>query len=101
VIIDYFHVISISVSPFETDTILVVDSNAVLPGTIAGEFFQPISGRDCQVIQGESSIQDCQFFEGWPSKTGRNSEAFAGLPELFCIRVQEADNHFFDGIVFR
>jgi hypothetical protein len=63
VVIHDLHVKSITVPPNETHAILIVDSNAVLPSTIATKPLQAIPGRHPQVIELEGSIQNGEFLE--------------------------------------
>ena len=41
----------VTAAPLETDSPLVIDSDAVLSCSIAAEFFESICGRDSQVIE--------------------------------------------------
>jgi hypothetical protein len=44
--IDDLDVPRMAIAPMETDSPLVIDSDAVLSGAIATEFFKPVSRRD-------------------------------------------------------
>jgi len=57
VIVHDFNVVSVAVSPHETETPLIVDPNAVLPRSVAMQCFQAIAGRSCQVAQFGGAIQ--------------------------------------------
>jgi len=61
VIIDDFHIIRVAVLPAETQTVLLIDADAVLAVAIPPERFQFVSHRDFQIIQGLGFIQQCQF----------------------------------------
>jgi len=50
VIIDDLNFVWSSDSPSETDTILVIDPDAVLTGSIASELLKSIAWRYCYVI---------------------------------------------------
>jgi len=41
-IVDDFHVVRVAILPAEANPLLVVYSNALLAGAMAGEFLQPI-----------------------------------------------------------
>jgi len=41
-----FHFVSIVSAPFEANSVLIVDSYAVLPKPITVQFLQPVSGRN-------------------------------------------------------
>ncbi len=78
----------IAVAPDEADAPLVVDTNAVLPDSVASKGFQSVAGRDSQILKAASSV-DCnqlcpgpgldlrrQPANGMPRKDGCG--AFAG-----------------------
>ena len=50
-IIDDFHFVTMAITPNKTDSPLIVDTNRVLPFTIASQCFQLISGRRRQNVQ--------------------------------------------------
>jgi len=45
VVIDDFHFVTMAITPNKTDSPLIVDTNRVLPFTIASQGFQLVSGR--------------------------------------------------------
>ena len=57
VIVHDFNVVSVAVSPHETETPLIVNPNAVLPRSVAMQCFQAIAGRSCQVAQFDGAVQ--------------------------------------------
>jgi len=50
-IVDYLNIFCPIGRPYEADAKLIVDADAVLPGTIAPERFESISRRDTQILQ--------------------------------------------------
>ena len=44
-------ILRMSLNPAKADTELIVDADAVMPGTIALQGFQPIAGRHTQELQ--------------------------------------------------
>jgi hypothetical protein len=46
-----FHVASSRQSPTETNSKLIIDTNAVLSGALALESLEPITGRNAQVAE--------------------------------------------------
>jgi hypothetical protein len=44
VVVDDFHVLSSHVGPAEADAPLIVDADAVLPGSVAPQRLQPVAG---------------------------------------------------------
>jgi hypothetical protein len=63
-IIHDFNVFGLVVRPFETDTPLIVDTNAILPGTIALQFLKVIARRGKQILQIFGIIQVEQLAAG-------------------------------------
>jgi hypothetical protein len=51
VVIRYFHLIGIAVPPHEAQAELVVDPNAMLTVPITAQPFQPVTGRNSQILQ--------------------------------------------------
>lgn len=65
------------ISPLEANTVLVVDSDAVLTGSVAFELFETIAWWDSQVLQILGLVQLIQFSSGnLPQRRGTN---LAGL----------------------
>ncbi len=58
------NVVGIVLMPDETNPVLVVDSDAVLPATIPTQFFQAVAGRESQVIKFKRSVQHREFPPG-------------------------------------
>jgi len=93
VIIDDLDVKSIPIPPYEADTVLIVDSNAVLSSTVAAEGLQVISRWYPQVLELDSSIQNRESLEGSSMQIRRQAAALAGPPEPFCLCITEAREH--------
>jgi hypothetical protein len=86
-----FHVVSIWSTPNEADSVLIVDSYAVLPLPVTVQLFQPISGWNLQVIQREGTIKHGQFapgYAGW-----RPAPRPAGSPDFRRLFVGETPDH--------
>lgn len=63
-IVHNFHVVRISLPPFEADAPLVADADTVLARLIAGEFLQAIRRGNAKVLKRRSPIQHPQFPQG-------------------------------------
>jgi len=50
VIVDNLDLPGVAITPDEADTPLLVDANAMLPKSVATKGFQPVAGRDPQII---------------------------------------------------
>lgn len=70
-IIDDFNVVSIAIPPRETDAPLVVDPNAMLTDSIAGEKFQAISWGYAQIGKLIGGIEQGKFALGNTLDHGR------------------------------
>jgi len=56
VVVDNFDIVRIWISPSEANSVLIVDSDAMLTASIALECLKPISRRNRQVFQESSGI---------------------------------------------
>lgn len=61
VVVDDFDAISRSILPYETDSILVIDADAVLALPVTLECLQPISGVRVQIFQASCRLQVQKF----------------------------------------
>jgi hypothetical protein len=57
VVINDFHIFCTCIRPTKTDTPLIVDTNAVLTGTITLECFKVIAGGHLQIIKSTSDLE--------------------------------------------
>jgi len=57
VVVNYLRLLWSGVRPYEADAPLVIDPDAVLTDAIAFQSFEPISGRNPQVIERSSGSQ--------------------------------------------
>ncbi len=60
-IIDDLNLVRISVLPDETDSVLIVDSDAVLSHPLSFQAFQVIPWKNCQVRELPGSVQLFEF----------------------------------------
>ena len=51
----------VTVAPFETDSPLVINSDAVLPHAVAAQLLESICRRDSQVIEVDGIVEHAQF----------------------------------------
>jgi hypothetical protein len=71
VIIGNLYLKSIPALPQETDTILIIDPNAMLSPAISAKRLQLVPWWNSQVVERDSCIQNGQFLKGPPPKIGR------------------------------
>ncbi len=63
VVIDDLNLKSVSVPPYETHAILIVNSNAVLSSAISAKRLELIPRRYLQIVKRDRSVQDREFLE--------------------------------------
>jgi hypothetical protein len=61
VVIDNFHIFGACFTPAETNTPPIIDTNAVLPGSVAHQYFKAIARWYTQVIESGNDFQLPQF----------------------------------------
>ena len=63
VVIDDLYLKCISVPPYKTHAILIVDSNAVLSSAVSAKCLQLIAWRHLQIVERDRCVQNCEFLE--------------------------------------
>jgi hypothetical protein len=61
VVVRDFNVLGIAVLPSETDPVLLVDSNAMLPPTVAAQLLEPIAGGHSQLTEIPNPVELSQL----------------------------------------
>jgi hypothetical protein len=72
-IVDDFDLFSAAIAPYEANPPLIVDSDRVLPLSIALERFEPVARRLTQIVQCADAVEQQQLAPGLPlngAKTG-------------------------------
>jgi len=90
-IVGDFNVVSVVLSPSETDSVPVVDADAVLSQTISTQLFQTVSRRDFQVVQFQRGVQHGQLSPG--RACGKSAFGFAAFPDFRRAPVGESLDH--------
>jgi hypothetical protein len=89
-----FDFISVIILPDKTDSVLIVNTDAVLALAIAFELLQAIPRRDSKILERPRGVKHQQLSERRPAKIGRrDSPALPGFPELLRLPVCEAPDH--------
>lgn len=86
-----FYFVSVRGAPFEANSVLIVDSYAVLTLAIAAQLRQPVPGWDPQIVQRQSAIEHGQLASrrtGW-----RRTPSLAGSPDFRRLFVGESPDH--------
>jgi hypothetical protein len=76
---DDFDLVRITISPCKADPPLVIDADRMLAATVTLQGFQPIAGRDTQVVKTSSVVEETQFSQ-CPSLYIRRKPSTASRP---------------------
>jgi hypothetical protein len=97
VIIGDFDFVGISVLPPETDSVLIVDPDAVLSGPVASETLQAVSGRYLELPEVANPVQLRQLaIDHRPNgdrASSPNSATFHAVEEVFRGVIGEGSYH--------
>jgi len=91
-IIDDLHLISVRLSPLETDAPPIVDSDTVLTLTVTVKLLQAIAGRDAQVVQRLCVVQHYELATRGDFDTLKAWRALA-IEERFRVFAPERPYH--------
>jgi hypothetical protein len=93
VIVRHFNIVGVAILPAEADAPLIVDTNAVLTDAIARQSFQPIGGRNPQIVQALSSVELDQFAPRDTVQVGRKVAQELALKEPLSVLIIEGLDH--------
>jgi hypothetical protein len=97
-VVDDFNLKDMAIIPAETNSPLVIHSNAVLPFPVTLESFEPICRRNSEIIQTFGSIQHRELAKG--DRDDRiEPTRLSPLPKVASLFAPEAINHPTSGIV--
>ena len=68
-VIHNFNIVSVAVNPFEADTPLVIDPDAILTFTVPAQSFKPVAWRRKQVLKRFGSMEIIKFAPCWSFKS--------------------------------
>lgn len=81
-----------TISPRETDSPLVVDPNTVLPLSVTGQQFEPVSRHRCHVLQHSRVVQHSQFAPCHVLNIAESPTSLA-FKELLSLLAAEGSDH--------
>jgi hypothetical protein len=93
VVVHYFDLVRIAVTPNKANAIFVVDAKAVLPVAIAMQFFQPVSRRYRQILQGNRRVDQIQLPQPLSAKFEWQTLAAARGTQFFSLCVPKPSDH--------
>jgi len=91
-VIGDFDVARVAVVPVETEAVLAVDADTVLPGAVAFEGFEMVAGWDSQFIEADGSGEQAELIGSTVLNLHREFVTFA-VPESLSLLIAEALDH--------
>ncbi len=88
-VIHNFDIMSISITPDEADSPLVIDPDAMLSLSISFQRLKAVSRWDEQEVQVRCGVKLDKFAESPPLDTGRELSGSLPSEQLLCILIQE------------
>ena len=88
-VIDNLHIVNAIAFPAETDAPLIIDANAVKPGSVARKGLQPVPRRNFQFFEGGDRIDLDQFAHRYAGDQAPTT-AHSCLEEYPGLSVHEA-----------
>jgi hypothetical protein len=83
-----------AVSPNETDSVLIVNANAVLPFAVALELLQVVAWWNQKISQCHGDMNHQELSESHSPQVGRrNALVPASFPEFLCFGIGKASDH--------
>jgi len=92
VIVDNLDIVRVTVLPPKADAPLVVDANAVLTLSVAAQRFEPIAGRDTQVLNRACSMYVQELSPCLPLDRAKPGDEFV-VEEPGRVTVFERSDH--------
>lgn len=92
-VVDYLGLFGSRFGPDETDTPLVVDTDAVLAFTVVGECFESVAWRRSQVEKGRRAIELDKLAARSSLKFRAPSRYVLSIPDPFGFFVPERTDH--------
>jgi hypothetical protein len=91
-VVDYLNVCRVSPMPYKTDSILLVDSNAVLSETVALQSLKIVAARSRKIAQLPCRVQCFQFPSRGALDMPQRRHVFP-FEESFCAGIAKALDH--------
>src|SRR6266571_1596741 len=96
VVVHNFNVVGAAFVPAEANPPLIIDADAVLPGTVPLEGFQAVARRQPQVAQLPRAMQLRELPQSDALNLRRQAVTALALPQTLCLPTGEAGNHRFN-----
>ena len=92
-IIHDFYICESSRNHLETDSVLLVNADTILPLSVASKHFQMIGRRDSKILQAFSFVNHNQLPEGNLLDTLRQFSGELLIIDHFCFFISKSQNH--------
>jgi len=91
-IVGYFNLVRVTVSPEEANTILSIDPNRMLTFPVSLEQFELVSRRGAKIAQAPRIVEHDEFASRDTLERAETSNVLA-LPKTLGITIAEASDH--------
>jgi len=88
VIIGQFNIVRVTISPAETNAVLIVHANTVLPRPVTLQGFKAIAGRDPQICEAPRPMQQPQTAKRYASDAGPLPRSFP-VKQFLSVTIAE------------
>jgi hypothetical protein len=92
-IIDDFNIVRIASSPYKANPPALIDTDAMLSLPIANEFLKAVSGRNTQIVQHSSNIEDLQLSACFSLDLRRKLSRELTAEDPLSFLVRKTPNH--------
>ena len=92
-VIHHLYIGDAGVAPSKANPPLIVDANAVLAFHLALQRFQPVGGRNAQVVEPSCVIDHAKLSPCDRLDRNRQAARHFAIPNTFCLLVGEAQDH--------
>jgi hypothetical protein len=92
VVVHDLNLLRLAILPDETDSILIVDTDAVLPPPITGESLKVIPGKRAQVVESLGCVKLRELALRDPGDAPKPARRIS-LKERLCVAVPEGPDH--------
>lgn len=93
VVVNDLHLLRSGVGPHEADAPLVVDPDAVLTGSITLERFEPVAGRNAEVLQDLSGPHLTKLAQRHPEDPRVQGRHSLTMPQPLGVLATERSDH--------
>lgn len=92
-VVDDFDLVGMSVGESEADAVLIVDPDRMLTAPIATQFFQTVSGREFEILNGCGGTDKTKFSKSRRLQSSRKFPVSLIIPQACGVFAGEIFDH--------